>query len=210
MVIVFGLLAIPLSLTSVLLILLQPLVVGAWCTWCLLTAACMLVLMALSLDEVTAAVQHLRRARGKPLLRLLLEGSECPGSSVDGRTPSLDASMATLLKASCWGVTLPWNLAVSMLLGAGLMLAPWALGVGGTLAGVDHVCGALVVVVSALSTAEVARAVRWINIALAAGVGVAGAALGETALVHACAAVGLALLAIRRGPVREQSGLRAD
>lgn len=187
MVVVFGMLAIPLSLTSVILIMLQPIMVGAWCTWCLVTAVCMLVLMALSLDEVVAVVQYLRRSKEKPFLRLLLEGGEAPGAQDDKRTPPLDAPLWTVLRSAFWGVTLPWNLIASMACGVWLMFSETPL---------DVVCGALSIVVAALATAEVARKVRWVNVALGVVLAVSGVPVG----------VLVALLAVRRGPVRETTG----
>jgi Vitamin K epoxide reductase family. len=41
----FGFLVIPLGATSIVLIILQPLMVGTWCTLCLITAAAMLIMI---------------------------------------------------------------------------------------------------------------------------------------------------------------------
>jgi uncharacterized membrane protein len=55
--------------TSVALIVIQPVVAGAWCLLCLVSAALSLLLFALGIGETRAAWQHVRRAReqGVPL-----------------------------------------------------------------------------------------------------------------------------------------------
>jgi hypothetical protein len=62
-VLAFGLVILLGALVSVLLIIVQPLVVGAWCTLCLVSAAISLAIFAWGADEPLAALRHLRRAR---------------------------------------------------------------------------------------------------------------------------------------------------
>jgi hypothetical protein len=69
-----------------------------------------------------------------------------------------------------WGVTVPWKLLVSAALGAWLMLAPAVFQTQGRTAHSDHILGALVVTVAIVAFAEVTRAARFINIALALGI----------------------------------------
>ena len=47
--------------TSIVLVILQPVGVGAWCTICLFTAVVMLLMVPPAIDEVVAAMQFLRR-----------------------------------------------------------------------------------------------------------------------------------------------------
>lgn len=61
LVLLFGLDVIPLGVVSVVLVIAQGAVVGAWCTLCLLTAALSLILVFLSYDEVWASILFLRR-----------------------------------------------------------------------------------------------------------------------------------------------------
>lgn len=63
LVVVFGLAVGPLGAVSVLLVILQPVVLDAWCTLCLVSAAVSLLMIGPALDEVLAALQTLRRAR---------------------------------------------------------------------------------------------------------------------------------------------------
>ena len=61
-VLAFGLVILCGALVSVLLIVVQPLVVGAWCTLCLASAAISLAIFGWGMDEPLAALHHLRRA----------------------------------------------------------------------------------------------------------------------------------------------------
>jgi hypothetical protein len=51
------------ALVSVVLVIVQPLVVGAWCTLCLASALVSFVIFGLGVKEPLAALQHLRRVR---------------------------------------------------------------------------------------------------------------------------------------------------
>ena len=59
MVTFFGFLVIPLGFVSIFLVISQPLSVGAWCTFCLVTAIIMLPMIPLQIDEVAAMGQHM-------------------------------------------------------------------------------------------------------------------------------------------------------
>jgi uncharacterized membrane protein len=63
MVILFGLAVGPLGAVSVLLVILQPVWVGAWCTLCLASAVVSLAMIGPAMDEVLASLQHLARVR---------------------------------------------------------------------------------------------------------------------------------------------------
>jgi hypothetical protein len=63
MVLMFGFLVVPLGIVSIVLVILQPVAVGAWCTLCLITAAAMLIMIAPAVDEIVAMSQFLAGAR---------------------------------------------------------------------------------------------------------------------------------------------------
>lgn len=63
MVIVFGIAVGPLGLVSVLLVIAQPVTVGAWCSLCLLTAVLSVVMISPAMDELLASMQYLQRVR---------------------------------------------------------------------------------------------------------------------------------------------------
>ncbi|MCC6328943.1 MAG: vitamin K epoxide reductase family protein [Acidobacteria bacterium] len=62
-VIVFGLMVGPLGLVSIILVILQPTVFGAWCTLCLASAVISLGMIYPAMDEVVASFQFLRRVK---------------------------------------------------------------------------------------------------------------------------------------------------
>jgi uncharacterized membrane protein len=62
-VILFGIAVGPLGATSVLLVILQPVAFGAWCTLCLSSAVISVLMIGPAIDEVLASVQHVVRRR---------------------------------------------------------------------------------------------------------------------------------------------------
>lgn len=211
-VIAFGLLVVPLGVTHLVLVTLMPVLVGYWCLFCLLTAFLMLVMVPLAMDEIVATLQFLgvKRREGHSLWALLVKGEGLPGDERDTRTPPPNASLVKAAPATVWGVTLPWPLVVSTLLGAWLMIAPAVLGTGGMAANSSFLTGALVITVAVVAMGEVVRACRFANILLGVWIvaapwilsGASGADLANGALT------GILLVAcsISRGPVRERYG----
>jgi uncharacterized membrane protein len=61
LVLLFGLDVIPLGIVSVILVVMQGAVVGAWCFLCLVTAVISLLLVVLAYDEVWSTLLYLRR-----------------------------------------------------------------------------------------------------------------------------------------------------
>ena len=57
LVVFYGILVIPVSVASIALIILQPVAVGAWCSWCLGIALCMLVMILLTAPELAAVTR---------------------------------------------------------------------------------------------------------------------------------------------------------
>jgi hypothetical protein len=212
MVLMFGFLVVPLGATSIVLVILQPVAVGTWCTLCLITAAAMLAMIPLALDEVVAMLQfmaHTKRA-GKPLWRTFWVGGTLDDLTEDARTPRLTASPAKLAPAMVWGVTAPWNLLLTAALGLWLMAAPAVFGSRGGAADSDHLVGALVVTVAVIALAEVGRPVRFANVLLGAWTVASPWLLGGASMGAAWndVAVGTAVvrLSLRRGVVRDRYG----
>src|SRR5215213_8515644 len=63
-VLAFGIVILSGALVSVLLILMQAFLVGAWCTLCLASAAISLAVFALGYEEPLAGLRYLRQVRG--------------------------------------------------------------------------------------------------------------------------------------------------
>lgn len=211
LVLLFGIMIVPLGAVSITFIIIQPIVLGTWCTLCLVTAAAMLVQIPYSIDELIASCQFLvrRRRAGRPLLRVLLAGDTDDGPDDSAAEDFERSPRAILGEMLGGGITLPWTLLASMGIGVWLMLTRLTLGTAGTLADADHLIGALALTVAVTATAEPARAARFLNILL-------GMALAITAFVvdaawHQIAAdivcgVALMALSIPRGPVRNSYG----
>ncbi|HET6381559.1 MAG TPA: vitamin K epoxide reductase family protein [candidate division Zixibacteria bacterium] len=64
-VVLFGLAVGPLGATSILLVILQPVMFDAWCTLCLASAVISLAMIGPAADEVLASLQHLRRVHDR-------------------------------------------------------------------------------------------------------------------------------------------------
>ncbi|MCB1181289.1 MAG: vitamin K epoxide reductase family protein [Chlamydiia bacterium] len=212
-VVIFGILVVPLGFTSILLVMLQPIVVGAWCGDCLIIATCMLIMLALTVDEVIAVCQYLcnvKRSR-EEFWSIFWKGSTFSEKSIDTRDPGFHASFWKSLKAMVWGVTFPWNLLLSAILGAWLLFSNKVIGYTGILADNTDVCAALIVVFSVISWAEVIRSVRFMNMFIAIWFGLAPLALpGEpTVLIYwhsGVIAFVIMILSIFRGKIKERYG----
>ena len=210
MVTFFGILVVPLGVVSITLIILQPIAVGAWCTPCLVAAAAMLIMVALTLDEVVAMLQFLVQARrkGQPLWQVFWQGGTLRESPEDAVVPVRPDVVSPA--AMVWGVTMPWNLLVSAVLGLWLMSAPSALGSMGTAAHSDHLVGALIVTVAVIALADVGRLTRFVNVLFGAWVILApwllsGATSGSTWSGIVVGAL-VILLSFPRGKIGERYG----
>ncbi len=167
MVTFFFILVVPLGITSIVLVILQPVAVGHWCTICLATAIIMLVMIPFTVDEVVAMGQFLRRSvrEGKSFWRTFWVGGTLDEEHEDKRTPAYGAPAQTM-PAMAWGVTAPWPLIASAALGIWLMFAPAVFGATERAADSDHLVGALITTVAVIVMAEVIRAGRYLNVLL--------------------------------------------
>lgn len=198
MVTFFGILVIPLGVVSIYFIIIQPIMIGTWSTPALIAALAMLIMIPFALDEVIAMGQFLSWAhrRGKPLLRTFFQGDAVEGGRED--TSDALASAAKFWADTTRGITLPWTLAGAMAIGAFLMLTRLVLGTSGAMANSDHVVGALAITVAIIATAEVARALRFINLLFGAWLVTAPWALdgADATAAWVSVALGLALMGL--------------
>jgi nucleoside-diphosphate-sugar epimerase/uncharacterized membrane protein len=212
MVAMFGFLVVPLGVTSIVLVILQPLMVGAWCTLCLVTAIAMLIMVPLAVDEVVAMFQFLAQAHreGKPMWRTFWIGGTLDVVNEDKRTPRLTAPPAKFLSAMVWGVNVPWTLLVSSAVGIWLMFAPSVFATQGRAEDSDHLVGALVITFAVIAMAEVTRAARLINILFGAWIILAPWLLSGSTTgakwIDVIAGVALIALSIPRGRIKECYG----
>jgi len=205
-VILFAILVVPLGFVSIVLIMLQPIMVGHWCFWCLLTAVCMLFMIALALDEVVAVLQYLHKARKEGRLsKVFWRGGDSEGDQVEDRTPSL--SSKRFFPCMVWGIGFPWNLWCTAALGIWLMFSPSLLGEAGWIADLDHIIGALTVALSIIAMAEVARGARYLNILFGIiAIILAFFSDGPGLISHIIVGLALSILTIPRGMIKESYG----
>jgi uncharacterized membrane protein len=210
MVLLFGLLVIPLGAVSVSFIIIQPPLIGALCTLCIVQAAVTVVLIPYSIDEVLATCQYLWRARraGLPFWRTFWAGGPALSENQTPE-PDLDRSAASLLRDFLvGGVTYPGTLLASVGLGALLMATPLVFGTEAPIYFSNHVAGCLVILVAVTAMAEVVRPLRFLNAGLGAWVAASPFLLagGGDAGTLAGVAIGLALigLSLPRGARSEE------
>jgi hypothetical protein len=215
MVAMFGVLVVPLGVVSIVLVMLQPVAVGAWCTLCLVTAVAMLLMIAPAIDEVVAMGQFLSDARreGKPFWRTFWIGGtlrQYQAAAASERTTTSHPTVFSRIVAAMDLNNVPRTLVASAALGVWLMAAPAALGATGAASDAGHVTGALVVAWSVIAFGEIVRPVRLLNILM--GIIVATAPwmlVGATAPYRwssLAAGAALVVLSIRRGRIDEKFG----
>ena len=206
LVMLFGIMIVPLGVVSITFIVIQPLMLGTYCTLCLIAAAAMLIQIPYSLDELLATSQFLyrRTKKGRPFLRIFFTGDTDEGEAK--AKPEFEQSFTEYV-ADMWagGVTLVWSLVLSVLIGVWLMATPLIMGTEGFLADANHLIGSLVITTSVIAFAEIGRAFRWLNTGFGLAVMVATVTLNPglieliTGLLAGAALIGLA---IPRGPVK--------
>jgi hypothetical protein len=173
MVAMFGVLVVPLGIVSIVLVVLQPVAVGAWCTVCLVTAAAMLIMISPAIDEVVAMCQFVIGARreGKPFWRTFwaggtLEAYRQPPLAQSLASPAHRGSLTPRIIAALDLNNVPLNLLLCAALGVWLMAAPAVLGSSAKAAASDTVAGALIVTWSVIAFGEIARPARLLNLPL--------------------------------------------
>ena len=212
LVVLFGVMIVPLGAISLFFIIIQPIVIGTWCTLCLVAAAAMLIQIPYSVDELVASGQFLldRRRRGKSVLLAFLHGDTMEGgerlSDEDFERPA-KVVFKDMLGG---GVNMPWTLAASVVLGGALMLSRVIFGTESAQADSDHLLGALVITVAVTAMAEAARPVRFINVLLGVALMFAPFMFDGGTLVADLAGVatGIVLIAlsIPRGRIEQRYG----
>ena len=169
MVLALAITILPLGIVSIYFVIVQPILIGTWCTLCLIAALAMTVMIPYSLNEFVAMGQFLVSARkqGKPFWRTFWTGDAMEGGS-DDTSKGLVATPREQIAQATRGVTYPWTLTLSIAIGVWLTFTRVAFDSSGAMADSDHLVGLLVVTFSIMAWAEVGRAIRFINIPLGA------------------------------------------
>ncbi len=165
MVAAFGIIVVPLGVISILFIMVQPVFIETWCALCLLQALAMLIMMPYSLDELVAMGQFLKDAkrRGKPMWKTFFQGDAMEGAVQDD-TPEFEGSVRHMSLKGLRGVNPAPALLALCAIGIWLMFTRLIFGTEGALANSDHLMGSLIITVSVLAMAEVARTLRLLNV----------------------------------------------
>lgn len=212
LVLLFGFMIIPLGAISITFIIIQPILLGTWCTLCLIAAAAMLLQIPYSFDEIVATIEFLRRRarKGRPWLKILFTGDTDEGAKQDKVEDDFTQPPRMIVKdILTGGISVPWNLAICGLIGLWLMFTRLTLAAEGGMANADHLIGSLVLTITITAFAEVARALRFLNIFLGAALLITPFVFGASPLAIAASVLcGLALMALsfRRGPVESNWG----
>lgn len=212
LVILFGVMIVPLGAVSIFFIIIQPILIGTWCTLCLVAAAAMLIQIPYSVDELIATGQFLaeRRRKGKSVILAFLRGDTMEGGR-KMEPEAFEESPWTIIKDMLGGgVNLPWSLVFSAAIGVWLMCTRLIFATQGAQANSDHLIGALVITVSITALAESARPARFVNVLLAVPLMAApwmleGGSLGAD-WAGVMAGVLLILASIPRGKIENHYG----
>lgn len=165
MVLALAILVLPLGVVSIYFVIIQPIVIGTWCTLCLIAALAMAVMIPYALNEFVAMGQFLVWAhkQGKPFWRTFWTGDAMDGGSADTSKGLLGTTREKIGEATR-GVTYPVTLLLSVAIGVWLTFTRLTFDSSGAMADSDHLVGALVVTFAIMAFAEVGRAIRFINI----------------------------------------------
>ncbi len=130
-----------LGFASVLLVIFQPVLFNAWCTLCLVSATISIGVAGSAMDELLAALQHLRE---RHYLKTFIP--------ID------------IAQAFPWTGTVPHLINVA--LGVWLIIAPDILSYSGGLSVFHRIVGPLAIGAAATAAREATRPLRWVNVGL--------------------------------------------
>lgn len=208
----FGVLVIPVGVVSTILMILQPIAVGAWCTICLITAGLMLVMACLALPEVAAMLHYLQRSRrvGRSVWRTFWFGGGDDGGFTKAAPVRFSSPLPIFFHAMVCGTTIPWSLGLSTAVGLWFIASSSILGFENRAMDAHVIAGALVIVISILAMSEVLRIARFANIVvgalLAALVWLLDGAPPAGAITTTLFGLLLIVLSLPRGSIRQRYG----
>lgn len=169
-VVLFGLAVGPLGMASEILVMSQPILVGAWCTLCLISAVISLLMIGPAVDEMLASLQYLKRVRR--------EGHDLWTAFWGGGPDEVEPDEAAQPPATspAWlGI-----IAQILILAAGVwvMASPAVLGYGSPASTSNRIVGPLLITVGGIAAWEHVRGIRWAALPVAAWMVIAPWILG--------------------------------
>lgn len=215
-VIIFAILIIPLGVVSITLVILQPVAVGSWCFYCLITASISLIMMPFTFDEAFASTEFLIKAKreGQNFWNVFWKGGtlkEWPEEDYPYyKNDQLLKSTATHLFSDL--KTNPWNLFICAIIGVWTMIMPSALGYSETTAAnSDIITGAIIATFSIATMSEVVRIGRFANVIFGAWLAISvfffNPDVEHYQWIHWVTTAALIALTIPRGPVKDKHGM---
>ena len=202
----FGILVVPVSLVSILLIISQPVIVGAWCGWCLLIAFIMILMLPLAVAEFAASLHFLHQSylKGKPLWHIFWYGDES-----SSKVFSTDFKNTKSLFPPA-GVTISWNLVVTALLGVWMVVSDHLVQLPSSISNSNYIAGLLVYTFSILAMAELTRPARYINVLFGLWLAIVPWLASDvstfTLLNQTLTGTAILLFSLRLGPIRSRYG----
>lgn len=197
-VLLFGILIVPAGIVSIVLIIMQPVLVKAWCGICITIAVCMLIMVVLTLPELFAVLQLIsqRKKYNLSLTALLFKG--------------LAATAAKSSDTRRLGITPTWPLITTLLLGIVTAAAPGILQASAEEGLVNFIAGPLIITFSFLAFAEVFRLARLLNIIIGLCLLLApwmhDGGLLNLIYMNSCVAILVILFSLPKGKIRDRYG----
>ncbi|WP_233555667.1 SPW repeat domain-containing protein [Pontibacter oryzae] len=172
-------------------------------------------MIPLEVDEVIAMGQFMKKKYKEgeeSFWKLFWKGGTIGGGEKEEHAPemmSLPEHPGKVFLASIWGMSFPWTLVVSTLLGIAAVFTPGMFGIPiqDTVADTFHLAGSLIVVVSVICMGEPMRRGRYLNVLLGLVLAVAPWFVGGPITLHISGLVLGALvagLALPLGKVTQQ------
>jgi hypothetical protein len=129
------------------------------------------------------------------VLKTFFMGGASPGSGKD-TLPGFAAGLRKTTLSAARGVTVPWTLVASAVLGTGLMFTRLLFDTVPPMADSDHLVGALIVTVAVMAMAEVGRTLRFINVLFGAWLVIAPWVLEGASMVASWAGIVVGIVVI--------------
>lgn len=209
MVVLFGIMIIPPGVTSIVLVILQPVAVNAWCFLCLFASVIMLLMVAPAMDEVIATIQFLsaQKKSGKPFWKTFIQGV-----SVEKLTPEETISVELQEKeiSKKERPKAPLGLVGTIILSTGLMFIPEFYNIAKPASNIIYFSTSLILTFAIIAMSEVARPVRIINVLLGvillAGMWITEGVSSEMKLIVSVIALTIIILSLPAGSFRHHYG----
>jgi hypothetical protein len=164
LVFLLGLIIIPVGFAHVFLVVSQPVVVGYWCTLCLLAATTMLIMITLGTDEIFAMIQFLikKRKEGVSFANAFLKGDPLSDEPYNERNEREEHFFSYAVK----GVSVSKYALILIISGIFIVALPafFKMSSHMPVSYLTSLIGLLIIVFSVLSMSEIMKRIRYLNV----------------------------------------------